>query len=96
MDRLISILNDYGLRMIVVPEDKFLKIVNKAVKGDSSVISGIVNDFDKNKRLVYNSNIILDNEFTNEILDKLSFKWCSIGTTYLFRYLDYLKKLGLI
>lgn len=94
LPKLISFLNQYGLKMEILPEKEFLAAVNSALNTDENILSGIINDFDKNKKLIYDSNIILNNDFTNEFLSKLSFKWCKIGKIYLFRYLDYLKDLG--
>ncbi len=96
MEDLISVFNEYGLDMKILPEEDFLKIVDKFLKEDSDVLSGIINDFDKNKKLVYESNVMLQNEFSNEVLAKRSFEWFQIGKEYLFTYLDYLKDLGLI
>ena len=96
MNKLIQLFVDYGLNMKIIPEKEFLKIVDKFLEKDQNVISGIINDFDTNKKLVYDSNIIFENKFTNEFLSKLSFKWPSIGRTYIFKYLTYIKKLGLI
>ena len=94
MKKLIELLNDYGLKMDILPEKDFLNVVNTFLNSDKNALSGIINDFDTNKKLIYDSNIVLDNNFTNEFLAKLSFKWCSIGKEYLFKYLDYLKNLG--
>lgn len=94
MSKLISIINKYGLEIKILPEKDFLEVVNNALDTDQNILSGIINDFDTNKKLIYNSNIILNNDFTNEFLAKLSFRWCKIGKTYLFRYLNYLKDLG--
>lgn len=94
MKRFIELLNQYGLKMEILPERDFLKAVDLALNTDETILSGIINDFDKNKKLVYDSNIILKSDFTNEFLSTLSFTWCKIGKVYLFRYLDYLKNLG--
>ena len=80
--------------MDILPEKEFLEVVDKALNSDKNILSGIINDFDTNKKLIYDSNIILNNDFTNEFLAKLSFKWCKIGKGYLFKYLNYLKDLG--
>lgn len=94
MKKFIALLNEYGIKMEILPEEDFLKAVDHALNTDETILSGIINDFDKNKKLVYDSNIILKSDFTNEFLNKLSFNWCKIGKVYLFRYLDYLKNLG--
>ena len=96
MDKLIDIFVDYGIDMKILPEDEFLKVVDEFLEKDKNVLSGIINDFNEDKKLVYDSNIVLQNDFTNEFLAKLDFEWIQIGKVYLFRYLDYLKSLGYI
>lgn len=94
MDKLIALLNKYGLKIDILSEAEFLKVVDNTLHSNQNILSGIINDFDTNKKLIYDSNIILNNNFTNEFLAKLSFKWCKIGKGYLFKYLNYLKDLG--
>lgn len=96
MNKLIQLFVDYGLDMKIIPEKEFLKIVDKFLEKEKEVLSGIINDFDTNKKLVYDSNIIFENKFTNEFLSKLSFKWPTIGRTYIFNYLNYIRSLNLI
>ncbi len=94
MKKLIAVFNEYGMNMKILPEKEFLKAVDLALSTNENILSGIINDFDKNKKLVYDANITLTNDFSNEFLANLSFKWCKIGKIYLFRYLNYLKDLG--
>lgn len=94
MHKLVALLNKYGLKVDVLPEEDFLNVVDNALNSDKNILSGIINDFDTNKKLIYDSNIVLNNNFTNQFLSKLSFKWCKIGKGYLFKYLNYLKDLG--
>lgn len=96
MSKMISIFKQYGIAIDILPEDQFIEKVNQTLANNENDLSGIINDFDTNKKLIYDSNVILNNDFTNEFLTKLSFKWCTIDKTYLFKYLDYLKTLGLI
>lgn len=94
LGKMIKIFNKYGLHIDILPEKEFLKVIDKTLKEDKSILSGIINDFDNNKKLVYDSNIILKNDFTNEFLSILSFKWCKIDKRYIYKYLNYLKEVG--
>ena len=96
MEKMISIFQQYRINIDILPENQFIEKVNQTLVNNENDLSGIINDFDTNKKLIYDSNVILNNDFTNEFLTKLSFKWCTIDKTYLFKYLDYLKALGLI
>ena len=37
--------------MEILPEEDFLKAVDHALNTDETILSGIINDFDKNKKL---------------------------------------------
>ena len=50
MKRFIELLNEYGLKMDILPEKDFLKVVDSVLNTDESILSGIINDFDKNKK----------------------------------------------
>lgn len=92
--KIINILNNYGLEIKFVDNDEFMKIVDISLKNDKNSLSGIINDFDINKKLVYDSNVTLNNNFTNQFLKKLSFDWPEIDEKYLYQYLDYLKTIN--
>jgi len=92
--KIINILNDYGLEINVVDNDEFMKIVDISLKNDKNSLSGIINDFDIDKKLVYDSNVKLNNDFTNKYLKKLSFSWPEIDEKYIYQYLDYLKTIN--
>ena len=93
---IISILKEYGMEIDVVDHDTFLKVIDMALQNDKNILSGIINDFDVNKHLVYQSNISLNNDFTNAFLHETEFNWPEINQNYIFKYLDYLKNIGYI
>lgn len=96
MNKMISYLKDYGININIVNNEKFIELVNASLKNDKSMLSGIINDFDSNKKLIYESNIELNNEFTNEFLKKIGFVWPEINEDYIFKYFDYLKNINYI
>ena len=71
-----------------------MQIVDKTLEINKNTLSGLINDFDINKKLVYDSNVTLNNDFTNQFLKKLSFDWPEIDEKYIYQYLDYLKTIN--
>ena len=59
-------------------------------------ISGIINDFGKNKQLKYYTNIQIKNDFTNKLLNSLLFRWPKINRQYINKYIIYLRSIGYI
>ena len=94
MKDMISYLKDYGININIVNNEKFVELVNSSLQNDKSTLSGIINDFDSNKKLIYESNIELNNEFTNAFLKNIGFKWPKIDKEYIFKYFDYLKNIN--
>lgn len=95
---MLSILTSLKVDMKIVDKETFNKKINALSKDDKSrnILSGIINDFDENKNLVYNTNIKLQNNFTNKVLKNLSFKWPKINERYMKKYIIYLKSIGYI
>ena len=96
MLKTIYYLKEYGINIKIVNNNKFLDVVNNILEDDKKILSGIINDFDNKKQLVYESNITLNNDFTNEFLHKVGFDWPEIDKEYIFKYLDYLKSIHYI
>ena len=84
--------------MSIVSADEFNKKLQEFSNNPETKnsISGIINDFDKDKKLSYYSNIKLQNDFTNKFLKGLFFKWPKIGEKYITKYIIYLKSIGYI
>ena len=90
----LQYLRDYGIEINVVDNQKFLEVISDVLKNNQNILSGIINDFDENKMLVYKSNVTLNNSFTNEFLNKIGFAWPEITEDYIVKYLDYLKDIN--
>lgn len=91
-----KIFDNLKIKMEIVSEDTFNKKVQTFASNPETKnnISGIINDFDKDKKLKYYSNIKLKNEFTNKFLKGIFFKWPKIGEKYITKYIIYLKSIG--
>ena len=90
----VKYMNEYGLDIKFINNKSFLEVINTTLQENKSILSGIINDFDDNKKLVYESNVSLNNTFTNSVLSKIGFNWPKIEKKYIFKYLDYLKNIG--
>lgn len=95
---LLSMLNSLKVPMEIVDKDTFNKRIHAISKENSSknILSGIINDFDENKNLSYNTNIKIQNNFTNKLLKTLYFRWPKINEKYMKKYIIYLKSIGYI
>ena len=96
MKRLYNTFKELGINIHAVSSDKFIEIINNLLKDDSkkSYLEGIINDLDENKKLVYESNVKIESEFSKNILKKLGFEWPYIDKTYIRNYLKYLTDIG--
>ena len=90
---LISLFRKYGISIDVLSETQFKERLDEILKKDKANLSGIINDFDDNKKLSYTSQIKISNDITNRFLKKLFFKWPKIDNKYIKRYVSYLKSI---
>ena len=56
----------------------------------NEIIASLVNDIDANKKLIYESNIKINSDFSIALLDKLDFSWPNIDENYVKKYITYL------
>ena len=96
MKRLYTTFKELGINIKAVSSDEFIKIINELLKDDSkkSYLEGIINDLDENKKLIYESNVKIESDFSKKILEKLSFEWPYIDKIYIKNYLKYLTDIG--
>ena len=82
----------------IVSENDFNKKVQLFSKDSKTknIIAGIINDFGKDGKLNYYTNIKIKNEFTNKFLKNIYFRWPKIGEKYINKYIIYLKSIGYI
>ena len=90
----IKVLNNFK-KFEIVEENEFLDIINNTLKKKNSdkVLSGIIKDFDTNKKIAYRSNISVSNKFSVEYLEKTNFKWPEITDKYLEEFIKYILNL---
>lgn len=96
LDRLYETVKKFGISMEIVSHEEFVKkideiLANPARKED---LNGIINDLDKDKKLVYDSSIHIKSDFSKDILGNIGFKWPYIDTDYLYKYFKYFADIG--
>ena len=83
MDKVVEFLTDYDLKF--VNDEYFTALISSNLrnKNDISGSSFIINDLDKNNKLVYNSQIKITNKLSQEFLDEIGFDWPNITKNYI-------------
>lgn len=94
----IEVLNDLNIKLTPVSNKLMIDIITGILEDDSrkEIISGIIYDLDKNKNLVYTSNISLNSDFSNKYLAKIGFYWKKSDKRYLKKCMKYFKEIGFI
>lgn len=97
-EKLVKIFNTLHIDIKFVDDDEFSKKIQELSKNPETkhAISGIVNDFTKDKKIKYTSSITTSNLFTNKYLKRILFRWPKINEKYISKYVIYLKTIGYI
>ena len=91
-------INRLGIKLDIINGKAFTELLKKTAKdsGTEYIFETFINDMNEDDRLVYDSNIRIDNDFTVEYLKRLGFEWSKIGFNYIQKYISYFKKIGYI
>lgn len=95
---LLQYLKELKFNMNIISEEDFKQKINDTISNNSSSndISGIINDFNIEKKLDYSSHIQITNYDSNEFLNKCKFHWPNIDANYIKKYISYLQKIKFI
>ncbi len=95
---LIDTMSALGMELLPVSNQMMTDIITGILEDDKrkDIVSGIIHDLDKDKLLIYTSNIRLNCEFTENYLKNIGFHWKKIDKNYIIKYMNYLKKIGFI
>ena len=95
---LADTLSEFNIELSPVSDKLLADIITGILEDDSrkSILSGIIHDLDKNKHLVYTSNVKLDCSFTEDYLKATGFEWSPIDKEYVIKYMNYFNKIGFI
>lgn len=91
INNFIEYLRKNNIDIEVIIENKFKEKIETVLKeNNSDILSGIINDLDNNKKLIYNSNVSIMSEFTRGFLYKIGFEWPVIDEQYIQKYIKHL------
>lgn len=95
---LIDTIHSLGIDLIPVSNTLMYDIINGMLLNDDrkQAVSGIIQDLNKDKKLIYTSSTRLDFDFTEKYLKECGFKWKKIDKNYITKYLNYFKSIGFI
>lgn len=90
--------NTIGIDIVPVSNRLMNDIINGILVDDSRkhIVSNIMHDLNYDRKLVYTSSIKLVNSFTEDYLRNCGFRWKKLDKNYIFKFLNYLKKIGFI
>ena len=96
MERLLPCLEALGYPIKIVTGGEFTLILKDTIKQDKTafLFETFINDMNSDDKLVYDSNIRIENRFTEEYLKRLGFEWPEIGMEYLRKYVDWFRGIG--
>ncbi len=96
MDRLIEFVKALGINMQIVDDKTFTDTLRQTAKQANTgfIFEAFINDMDNNDKLKYDSNIRIENDFTEKYLQNLGFEWSDIGFEYIEKYVNYFRKIG--
>lgn len=94
LDNYLKIIKTFGYDIKVVSEDIFKKDILKILQSEDKKtnLQNIVSDLDNNYHLNYNSDIILNSDFTIKYLKKCRFDWPKISEEYLINFIKLIRK----
>lgn len=95
-DRFLEVVRELGISMKVVDGDTFNRALRGTVRDRVTeyIFEAFQNDMDGQGRLLYDSNIRIDNDFTVWFLNKLGFAWNEIDMEYIRGYVEYFREIG--
>ena len=85
--KFVNVVRNY-ISLEAVSNDIFTSKVDNIFKQSDSnkILSGILRDFDSNRKLVYESKIKLNSDFTINYLSQIGFEWPKIDETYIKQF----------
>lgn len=94
--RFINILNKFYDKISIVNNETFLKTIDKILNNPYSndILSGIINDFDENRKIVYSSPVKIKSGFSIKYLNKVGFDWPELDEDYIKKFLDFFYNLN--
>ncbi len=94
----LEVLSELNIKLVPVSNRLMADIITGILDDNKrkDIVSGIIYDLDKNKNLIYTSNITLNSDFSNRYLNKIGFYWKKTEKKYLRKCMEYFKNIGFI
>lgn len=95
-NRFLEVVHGLGISMEVVDGERFAGALRATVRDRVTeyIFEAFQNDMDGQGRLVYDSNIHIENDFTVWFLRKLGLEWNEINMEYIRGYVEYFRGIG--
>ena len=96
--KVVEIFNEMGIKVKIISNDDMKVLINKFINDSekTELLNGILLDLDRDGKLEYNTNIVINSKRTIKILESIDFKWPEISKQYFIRYIEYLKEIGFL
>ena len=92
VEKLMKNISSFGVNINIVENDEFKRMIRNLMKKENSdCINMLMNDFDKNLDLHYDSNIKVNSEQSIKLLKLYGFKWPIINKEYIINIIKLLK-----
>ena len=94
----IDTLNKFYDKINIVSNEDFLQTIDKILANpdNKNILSGIINDFDENRLIVYSSPVKIKSDFTVKYLSKIGFDWPELKEEYIEKFLKFFDNLNLL
>lgn len=86
IDTLLDVFRDYGFDCKFTGYNNFIS--NLHLQENEKILKYIISDLNQDKQFDYSSDIIIDQNITNQFLDFVGFDWSEIDADYLKRFFD--------
>lgn len=98
LSKMFAILKSFGFEVNGIADLTFSDTLKELSmqKEKAHIYEAFINDFNEASQINYNSNILIENDFTVEYLKCLGFEWSDIDIEYLRKYIEYFRKIGVI
>ena len=91
---LLNIFEKYYFKVVALSDTDFKIYIDSLIKNSNyNSLNGIISDFDKNGKLSYEKQILVNSELTNSYLKQMDFNWPEINEKYMIKFLNYLDSL---
>ncbi len=91
----LNVLKKLNYNIEFLPEKDFIDRINNILKSEEAknLLNIIIDDFDENMHINYNTDMTLKSKFTTKYLRKTIFYWPKINDKYLVKFINILRRI---